>query len=217
MCGRFARYAPHSRIMRALRIDYDDCGELSPDYNVPPGTQQPVAVSCDHGRHLLPLLWGFRPWWADASQPAPINARAETVASSPYFRSAFAHRRCLIPASGWFEWQKAEQGKVPHFIASRDDDLLCFAGVYEPATEERAASFAIITQPSKAHLQPLHDRMPLVLAPECWDEWLDPEISDRKSVKAATRGLNMAQLVAHPVSSRVNTPKNNGPDLIRSL
>lgn len=217
MCGRYARYAPHSRVTKQLRIAIDDCGELPPDYNVPPGTQQPVALTADDGRHLTPLLWGFRPGWADATQPAPINARAEKVATSPYFRSGFAHRRCLVPASGWFEWQKTEHGKIPHFISPPDDDLLCYAGIYEPSTEDRPASFAIITQPAKGPLRPLHDRMPLVLAPDCWDDWLDPRITDRETVKAAARALDVSELVARPVSSRVNTPRNNDASLLEPV
>lgn len=217
MCGRYARYAPHSHVARQLRIDIDDCGDFEPNYNVPPGTQQPVALASEGRRLLASLLWGFRPGWAGASQPAPINARAEKVASTPYFRSAFAHRRCLVPANGWFEWQKTARGKTAHFIGPVDCSLLCYAGLYEQATEQRAASFAIITQPAKGHLQSLHARMPLVLAPDCWDHWLDPGLTDREAVKAATHALDIAQLSAHPVSARVNTPANNDPELIQSM
>ncbi|SEO73173.1 SOS response-associated peptidase [Aquisalimonas asiatica] len=217
MCGRYSNYAPHSRVTRQLRIDVDEVGDQGARYNIPPGTQQPVAMTVEGRRALTQLLWGFRPSWADEGKPAPINARAESVARSSYFRSAFANRRCLIPSSGWFEWQKTEHGKVPYFIHTADDDLLCYAGIYEPATETRPASFAIITHGAKGELASVHDRMPLVLAPSCWDDWLDPSLTRREDIKAATRSIDIGELAMHPVSTRVNTPKNDDASLVQAI
>ena len=217
MCGRYSNYAPHSRVTRQLRIDIDEVDDQGPRYNIPPGTQQPAASAGDGKRALTPLLWGYRPTWADEGKPAPINARAETVARSPYFRSAFANRRCLIPASGWFEWQRTDSGKVPYCIHPADDDLLCYAGIYEPATESRPASFAIITHAAKGHLASIHDRMPLVLAASCWDDWLDPSLTNRDDIKAATRAIDIGELEAYPVSTRVNTPKNDDASVVQAI
>ena len=217
MCGRYSNYAPHSRVTRQLHIELDEVGDQGTRYNIPPGTQQPAAMPVEGKRALTNLLWGFRPGWADETKPAPINARAETVARSPYFRSAFANRRCLIPSSGWFEWQKTGRGKAPYFIHPVDDDLLCYGGIYEPATETRPASFAIITTAAKGELASVHDRMPLVLAPSCWDDWLDPSLTSRDDIKAVTRAIDIDELAMHPVSTRVNTPKNDDATLIEAV
>ncbi|MCC5809368.1 MAG: SOS response-associated peptidase, partial [Ectothiorhodospiraceae bacterium] len=162
MCGRYDRHSPKDRIADAIGIA-GNVGGSTPNYNVAPATY-PLNVNARFGRdapHIEQFRWGFRPHWAKEDAPSPINARSEKVATSPYFRQAFAHRRCLVPADGWFEWQKTESGKVPQYIYNADGELLFFAGIYEIGEGAGEPSFAILTQPAAKHLAHIHDRMPV--------------------------------------------------------
>ncbi|WP_028484475.1 SOS response-associated peptidase [Thioalkalivibrio sp. ALE17] len=216
MCGRFARYSATSELAWRYfetRIDQDFD---APRYNVAPGTDIEAFRASDKAKAAFqPMHWGFRPKRVTEG-PQPINARAEKVASSPYFRSAFAHRRCIIPADGWFEWQLTGQGKQPHFITLTDDapqDVLFLAGIWEP-TAEGGACCAIITEPASEQLAFIHARQPLALDATCRWDWLDPAITDREQVRHLTRRLPPSALQAYPVSTRVNRPQNDDPSIL---
>ena len=140
----------------------------------------------DDGLQLRQCLWGFRPPWAGDYAPRPINARAEKIATSPFFRHAFAHHRCLVPANGWFEWQALKgQGKVLYYITHAATPI--------------------------AHI---HPRMPLVLDPGSYGAWLDPSLTERDAIKAAVRSRNAGELLHWAVSTRVNKPGNDDASII---
>jgi putative SOS response-associated peptidase YedK len=165
---------------------------------------------------LVLLKWGLIPSWSNDEKIGYklINARSETVAEKPSFRSAFKHRRCLIPASGFYEWQKQGTGrKQPFFISMRDGELFSFAGLWErwhdPEGEE-VQSCTIQTTTANEVMQPIHERMPVILGPSAEEQWLD-----RRASADALRSLlvpyTSADMEAHPVGLWVNNPKNDGP------
>ena len=156
----------------------------------------------------------------NADAPAPINIRAEKAATSPYFRSAFAHRRCLIPANGWYEWRKTESGKQPYYVTLKEperDEVVFFAGLWEPTGEGTDTCCAIMTEPVSPAFAFIHDRQPVVLDPACRWQWLDPGISDRELVRKVAKRLEPDLLTAYPVSTRVNRPANDDPSLIERV
>ena len=221
MCGRYSLHAPRSDIASRYQYQEDWLADAMPRYNVAPGTDIALLAMLE-GREgtvsvLMPAHWGFHPPWADAKAPSPINARAEKVATSPYFRHAFQTRRALVPANGWYEWRATEAGdKQPYYITHADGELLMFAGLWEPAGDDRATA-AIITQPAVNALRHIHPRMPTVLAPDCWASWMDPELTERDQVRKAVRPLSPESLVAYPVSKRVNRPANDDSELIEPV
>lgn len=189
-------------------------------YNIPPGTGIPVILAGADGAPAWGAAeWGFRPRWAKSDAPKPINARAETVANSKYFRDAFAHRRCLVPADGWYEWQVSDGRKQPWFIAPGDDEstgVLFLAGIWEPSTEDGICC-AIVTEPARPPLDSIHHRQPLALEPGCLEDWLNPELVDRDAIRSAVRRLPTERLNTHPVSTEVNRPENDYEDLLKPI
>jgi len=183
-------------------------------------------------RELRVVRWGLVPSWAKEPSMGGrlINARAETVAVKPAFRRAFAKRRCIIPADGYYEWQAvSEQGKQrkqPYYIYRKDGGALAFAGVYElwrdealPADHERAWLWtaAIITTQATDEVGQIHDRMPMVIAPDHWADWLNPDGSEPGQLQATMLPAMAGGLTSHPVSMAVNSVRNNGPELITPL
>jgi putative SOS response-associated peptidase YedK len=187
-------------------------------------------------RELRLVRWGLVPSWAkDAAGGARmINARAETVAVKPAFRGAFARRRCIIPADGYYEWQAAvdkedKKAKQPFYIYRSDGGILCFAGIYElwrdgsvPADHEDAWLWtaSIITTEATDEIGAIHDRTPMVIPPKSWDDWLDPANNEKELLLATmlpATSSGAGGLASHPVSTTVNSVRNNGPDLIEPL
>jgi putative SOS response-associated peptidase YedK len=163
--------------------------------------------------------WGLIPSWA--KDPVignrMINARAETVREKPSFRTAFERRRCLVPASGFYEWQKAGKGKVPHWIHPADGNLLTFAGLWErwsPEDAEPVYTYTILTAAANRFMQPLHERMPVIVPPEDREQWLDPEAKP-DDLAPLLRSAPEELLDAHAVSTLVNAPGNDLPECIQ--
>jgi putative SOS response-associated peptidase YedK len=220
MCGRFAlKTASAAEAARVLGIEPPP-GWLEPHYNITPGVAIAILrAGVDGTPGWGRAEWGFRPAWAQAGAPKPINARAESVATSRYFRDAFAHRRCLVPASGWYEWQAADGRKQPWFVSPADGAVpavLFLAGIWEPAGEDVLCS-AILTVPARPPLDRIHDREPLALDPGCLRAWLDPALTDREGVRAAVRRLPESALRAYPVSTEVNRPEHDHEGLLTPL
>ena len=220
MCGRFAlRSSTADAAGQVLGLpplpDW-----VTSRFNIPPGTGIPVILAGASGEpEWGNAQWGFRPRWAQSDAPKPINARAETVATSKYFRNAFAHRRCLVPADGWYEWQVSDGRKQPWFIAPSDDEnagVLFLAGIWEPSAED-AICCAIVTEPARPPLDSIHHRQPLALEPGCLEDWLNTELVDRDAIRSAVRRLPPERLNAHPVSTEVNRPENDYEDLLQPL
>ena len=217
MCGRFALFSDPTSIARALRLPLPPEG-WQPRYNVAPGTwitgarrPEPDADPCFDS-----LWWGYRPHWAGQSGPEPINARAERLDSSKYFRGAFHKHRCLIPADGWYEWLPGEGGKQPYFFTREDRQPLFLGGIWEPYADDTACC-AIITEPARGIAREIHDRMPLVLDDQSLEAWLDPALTERDAIRAAVHQLEAETLVAWPVSTRVNRSDQEGGSLVEPV
>jgi len=220
MCGRFTFYTPpDTLILDHFPEGMDVDGHFEPSYNIPPGIGIPmIRMSMNNTPVMAHSHWGFRPVWAGEKAPSPINARAETAANSKYFREAFAHHRCLIPANGWYEWQQTEKGKTPYYIAPADPQThsaIFFAGLWTPGQSGETTACAIITEPAAESFRHIHDRQPVVLDPACLRDWLNPDITDRARLRTVTHRLPSDQLKAVTVSANVNNTKNDSPHLIR--
>jgi putative SOS response-associated peptidase YedK len=220
MCGRFALFTDVV-IIAELFEAAQPTFPWEPRYNIAP-TQGVIACRLAlagegaSARELVLLRWGLIPSWSkDPSGGAKaINARAETVAEKPAFRSAFKQRRCLIPASGFYEWKKMGKAKQPYFI--HGNHLLTFAGLWETWTgnDETIESCSILTTAAAGPMEELHERMPVILAPSTFAAWLDPraESADLVDLVRPTVELSM-----HPVGERVGNVRNEGADLIKAV
>jgi putative SOS response-associated peptidase YedK len=215
MCGRFYLDVLADKIIEQFCLS--SAPQRSTHYNIAP-SQNIAAITSKAGKRELVLLhWGLIPSWAKDKKFAyrTINARAETVETKPSFRSAFRHRRCLIPASGFYEWKATTQGKQPYCITSVDEKLFAFAGLYEhwEGTEgEKIDSCAIIVTEAKGEIATIHDRMPVIISPDNYDAWLDEETKDPVVLKPLLLPHEGFETRLYPVSRQVNSPKNNTPD-----
>lgn len=225
MCGRFASTTPPDKLAAYFGAEAPaDPDDVEPDYNVAPTRDVPVVRIREDSRHLDYLRWGLVPRWAKDLRIGSkmINARAETVATKNSFRSAFARRRCLVTADGFYEWKRLDpKTKQPMYISRVDGDPLAFAGLYERWTDAEGLreihTCTIITTTPNATMEPIHDRMPVLLAPKNWDQWLEPTNDDiaelSKLLVPAPDGL----LHAYAVSDQVNSVKNNEPSLLEPI
>jgi len=264
MCGRYASARKRIELLEEFRVERDRAADsLQPDYNVAPtkpvyavltrGTrgsqaepQAPPAEAArsaasppDVARELRVVRWGLVPYWAKDPKIGSrlINARAETVDSKPAFRQAFKRRRCLLPADGYYEWQRPDGSesdtpggkglpKQPYYIFREDGGPLAFAGLYElwrdkdlPDDHERAWLWTavIITTSAPDDLGKIHDRMPMVIQPDRWQEWLDPAAGDPADLMALLAPAAATGLTSYPVSTAVNSVRNNGPELTQRV
>lgn len=216
MCGRFVAATPLPLLAERFGVDEVRASGLPPSWNVAPTDPVPAVVA-RRGRRLLGALrWGLVPSWAaDPSGAARmINTRAETVATKPAFREPFRHRRCLIPADGFYEWRRRDGGKDPFFIAAADGSPLAFAGLWDVwrGGGRRLATCAIVTTAANPTVRAIHDRMPVILPPPAWDAWLDP-CTDPELLLGLLVPAPDDLLVVRPADPRVNNVRNNGPGL----
>ena len=194
---------------------------LEANYNVAP--TDPVYAVVDHeNRRLLGTFrWGLIPFWAKSPTGGQINARAESVATKAMFRDSFARRRCIIPADGFFEWEQLERGKLPHYIYLRDGSPMAFAGVWstwrDPESGDRIRSCSIITTNAHHVLAPIHGRMPVMLDPVVWDDWLDKNLTDPDQAQTLLRSVPETEIAEHAVSTLVNNVHNNFPECVAAL
>lgn len=215
MCGRFSLNAAEAELRRLFGYDGPPLN-LAPRYNIAPTQSAPVvAIGREGGRAMVMMRWGLVPSWAkDMTIGAKlINARSDSVAAKPSFRAAFAKRRCLVPADGFYEWRAVPGGrKQPYRIRRPDGGPFAFAGLWEQwqGPEGRLLSFTIVTTDANARLRPIHGRMPVVLAPEDFTGWLDAA-TPAKAALAMLRPCPDDWLVAEPVSTRVNNVRNDDP------
>jgi putative SOS response-associated peptidase YedK len=222
MCGRFALYSPPSVLAR--RFETDPIPGMEARYNIAPS--QTIAIVRNEGekRSFARVHWGLIPFWAKDAKIgySMINARAETVAEKPAFRAAFKQRRCLIPADGFYEWQALAGAKLkqPWFIAPRDREPMAFAGLWErwknPEGREVESGTIIVTAANDL-MQPIHERMPVILAPDDWGIWLAPEAGNTKILQNLLQPYPDDDLTAWPVSTKVNSPKNDSEECIEPL
>ncbi len=221
MCGRFTLRAPASVV--AEQFGLFDTAPLSPRYNIAP-SQTVAAVrrateSVEPARQLVLLQWGLVPSWAKDAKVGNrlINARAETVAEKPAFRAALRRRRCLVVADGFYEWQRTGGKKQPYFIRLADDRPFAFAGLWERWEGPDHAALetcTLITTEANELMAPIHDRMPVILSPDDYDRWLDPAIQKPEHLQPLLRPYPSDAMVAYPVTTHVNNPKNEDPRCI---
>ena len=213
-----------------LRRDVD-WKALMPRYNIAPTDQIPVIFEKDGERRVEPMRWGLIPFRAanmrgrsaldekGKSINTPINARAETVHSHGSFKRSFEKRRCLIQAGGFYEWKRQDGTKLPHWIHLKDRPWMGFAGVYtwwKSPEAEWVPSCTIITTSPNSFMEPIHDRMPVILTEGAYDIWLDPENQDLSELKEVLVPYPAEKMQAHPVARSVNKVENDGPELIEA-
>jgi putative SOS response-associated peptidase YedK len=225
MCGRYTLSIPLSNLVDAFDVAPPDF-QFLPRYNIAPTQSAPVVAQDSRSRRIGLLRWGLIPSWAkEASMGSRlINARAETAAEKPSFRSAYKRRRCLVPSDGFFEWKKTEGddskgGKVPYWIHLESREPMAFAGLWEKWEPEGQAplhTFTILTTEAVAGIRDIHPRMPVILPPEMWPSWLDPE-SDPDGLSSLLKPYDSPLLTAHPVSTIVNSPGNDSPECIEAV
>ena len=222
MCGRVALFSPPSRLARLLEATLAaGLEDVTPSWNVGPLRHLFAAHESDAGRVLERYRWGLVPSWAKDPSIANrlFNARGETVAEKPSFRSAFARRPCVVPVDGFYEWDhRAGRAKAPHYFQRADDEPLLLAGLYEhwhdpSAPETVLATCTVITTTPSVDMDELHDRMPVVLAREDVADWLDVE-NPREVRAAMLRPAPAKTLVHHAVDAAVGSIRNDGPQLI---
>lgn len=224
MCGRFT--LQHSAEEIADRFLAELLPDLEPRYNIAP--TQPVTVVTQNGaRHLAQYHWGLIPSWAKDKSIGSrmINARAETVAEKPAFRTALQRRRCLIPADGFYEWREAddpeEGGRTPMYIHRKDKALFAFAGLWDewhdPVSDAPLRSCTIITGTPNPLVAPIHDRMPIILRPEDEERWLDKSVTEGTDLLSLLAPYPAEALETYAVSRRVNAPVVDDPELVRPV
>ena len=222
MCGRFTLNIPPELLAEIFGLASIPVYPAS--YNVAPSQQVPVIRSmADNGqRELAFLRWGLVPSWArDPSIGSRmINARAETIQEKPAFRHAIRYRRCIVPASGFFEWQVEGGKKQPLYLRIRERSIMGLAGIWEEWKTPEAAlleTFAILTTTSNRLIEPIHDRMPVILHPREYDLWLDREVTDPEKLKRLYHPYLSELLEICRVSDLVNSPRNNSPACIEPV
>ncbi|RMH21606.1 MAG: SOS response-associated peptidase [Acidobacteria bacterium] len=221
MCGRYTLTDP-DELVEAL--DAEVKGELRPRFNVAPTQEAPaVRVRRDTGgRVVMPLRWGLIPFWAKdaAIGNRMINARAETVAEKPAFRTSLRRKRCGVLADGFYEWRKEDGGKQPYFIHLKGRRPFLMAGLWdrwEKGPEGPIDSFTIITTDANERLRELHHRMPVILPEDAWATWLDPELDEAAELIPLLRPCAPGDVDFYPVSRMVNRPQNDVPACVERV
>jgi len=220
MCGRFTTTIDLEEIARYFKIKTTE-GEYTPLYNAAPSQEIPVVLGKDN-RKLAFFRWGLIPSWAKDPGIGSklINARAETLTEKPSFRRAYKQGRCLIPADSFFEWKKEGRNKTPYRIFMRNNSPLGMAGLWDiwsPPGRPPLYSCAIITTKANSLLQPLHDRMPVIIRPQDYDLWLDTSVQEHAVLNSLLIPYPPEEMDIYQVSPLVNSPLNNSPDVIKPV
>jgi putative SOS response-associated peptidase YedK len=223
VCGRFVAATSQEGIVRFFLVDDRQAKDLPPSWNVAP--TDPVYAVALHNRRrvLVSFQWGLVPFWAKDHKVAArhINARAETIASKPTFAESFQRRRCVIPADGFYEWQRHPDGsRIPYFIYRIDGAPMAFAGLWaswrDPTDGTRLRSCAIVTTQASGGISALHERMPVVLDPNAFSDWLDRD-TDPAHLHHLLASVDPECLTWRRVSTEVNSVRNNQPGLVAPI
>jgi len=219
MCGRFAQADPLEIIAEQFGIEVIDL-DLSPRYNVAPGQQVAVIIN-EETREIVDLKWGLVPFWAKDPSIGNrmINARAETVLEKPSYKNAMKKRRCLIPASGFYEWKKDGKVKAPYYFRHNNGKPFGLAGLWETWKDpdgNELKTFTIITTESNELAAQIHNRMPVIISEENYGTWLDTANPPQKA-QALLAPYPADRMEAYPVSTMVNSPANDSEELVRPV
>ncbi|HEY2814824.1 MAG TPA: SOS response-associated peptidase [Acidimicrobiales bacterium] len=233
MCGRFVSSSPPDELARYFDVEQVGESVLEPSYNVAPSNDVYVVVETGGVRRLESFHWGLIPFWAKGPSTGNkmINARAETIAEKNAYKRAFQKRRCIIPADGFYEWKKVpgQKAKQPYFIHRADGEPMAFAGLWEvwrPNTgddtgetsdTEIIRSCTIITGQPNEKVADIHDRMPVMLPPSVWAQWLDPANDDLDTLGKLLVPAPASLIELHPVTTAVNNVRSNGAELADPL
>ena len=213
MCGRFTLQTPEAQIRKAFNLQITEQLSLSPRYNIAPSQNVPIIRDTEDGHEMTLTQWGLVPHWSKESKTkySTINARIETVAEKPTYRTPFKSRRCLIPADGFYEWKVINGHKIPHYIRMRTGSVFASAGIWDRWEGEGASldSCSIIVMPANEVMKPIHERMPAIIAPAHYDLWLDPRITDKDEIMKFLNSAPSSQLKFYPISPWVNSPKHD--------
>lgn len=219
MCGRYVLKATLQELKQKYGAVPEGTFSLKPRYNVAPSAMMPV-VRVSEGKRVIDLFrWGLIPFWADSVNTgySMINARCETLASKKSFKKPFRSQRCVVPASGFYEWKKTSSGKIPYFITQKSSELMNLAGLYEiwkSDSGEVVNSYTIVTTPANKAVHNLHDRMPAILADKELKTWLDPDQSSSDLLLDLLHPWADDDIHYYRVDTRVNNARNTGKDLI---
>ncbi len=223
MCGRFVSATPPDQVAAYFGAEAPEA-LLDPSWNVAPTTDVYAVLADGSTRHLDAFHWGLVPRWAKDLRIGSrmINARAETLATKGAYKHAFQRRRCIIPADGFYEWQKraGQKAKQPYFIHRPDGEPYALAGLWETwkgpdgTGDEVLRSCTIITTTPNSEMAKIHDRMPVILPPDAWDTWLDPEQQDLDLLGRLLVPAPPQLITLRPISTQVNNVRNDGPELM---
>ena len=217
MCGRFVITSPPSALRQMF--DYAEQPNFPPRYNIAPTQPVPVVIVENGARHFCLMRWGLWPAWVKDPRKFTllINARAETIQEKPAFKNAIRRRRCLIPADGYYEWHTSDQRKRPYFIHRRDGGPIGLAALAETwigPNGEEMDTVAIVTAPASADLVALHHRVPVTIAPDDFERWLDCRADDAEMVMPLLTGPDEGEFAWHEVSTRVNRVAHDDAQLV---
>jgi putative SOS response-associated peptidase YedK len=220
MCGRFTQTAAFDVLALRFGITVEDTGleDVTARYNVSPSRNVPVIVASNGHRKLVMARWGFHPSWMKDTKLAPINARAETVATSRMFQAAVRDARCLVPATGFYEWKAipGQKRKQPYYIRLKEGAPFAFAGLWTPPHLAPPTCTIITTTPNEV-CAPIHNRMPVILDPNDEALWLDASVIAPVKVLRCLRALPADRMEAYPVSTLVSSPRNEGAQLVEPV
>ncbi len=223
MCGRFTSKANPEEIKKEFKVGKLNPTLFEPRYNIAPTKIIPAVLETEGERIVNALRWGLIPSWAKDGKIGSkmINARAETLAEKPSFRNAFRSRRCIIPASGFYEWAKKGTGaKQPFYFYLKDKEVFGFAGLWEEWLDKESGELVetctIITTEANEILEPVHDRMPVILKPAEYDLWLDEKEKDTERLQKLLVPYPSNEMGSHAVSKAVNSPAYDSPELIEN-
>lgn len=221
MCGRFSSSSKPEQIKKEFKVAVEHPAIFKPRYNIAPSQMIPVVLDRTGERIVAQLKWGLVPSWAKDALIGSrmINARAETLMEKPSFREAYKSRRCIIPASGFYEWQRAEKGaKQPFYFYLTNKEVFGFAGLWEEWLDKKSGesleTCTIITTEANDVLKPVHDRMPVILKAADYDEWLDTKEANTDKLQKLLAPYPPDEMSSHAVSRAVNSPTFDSPELI---
>lgn len=222
MCGRYVLKANVNELREAYLAEPEEGFFFEPTYNAAPTTEMPVIFRKGSERVIDRFRWGLIPFWAKDEKPkySMINARQETITEKKSYSKPFSSQRCIVPANGFYEWRKEENGKQPYYITFTNKTFMSFAGIYERwqgKDGKKINSFTIITTDANNQVSYLHDRMPAILHSEEFSFWLDPANHDTKALKEILLPYEDKDIEYYPVSKKVNSPRNQEKELVEPV